>query len=239
MKIIPAIDLIGGKAVRMTQGDRDTAKVYSDEPWALVKRFVENGADRIHVVDIDGAFSGDAEHRATVRRIVAKSPVPIQVGGGLRDRKSLDLAFKNGAHYAILGTAAVKTPEFAAEACKDFPGRIIIAVDAKDGRVAVEGWAEATEITALELAKKAESWGAAAILYTDVSRDGMRQGVDIEGTQEICKATGIPCIASGGVSSIDDLLTLARSGIDMVVVGRALYEKRFTLAEAIEAVGSL
>jgi len=239
MQIIPTIDLIGGKAVRMTRGDRETAKVYSEEPWSLVKRFIENGAERIHVVDIDGAFAGNQEHRAVVRRIVAKSSVPIQVGGGIRDRKALDLAFKNGAHYAILGTAAIKDPEFAEGACRDFPGRIIIAVDAKDDQIAVEGWSEATDISVLELSKKAEGWGANALLYTDVARDGTRQGVNIEGTVALCNAVSIPVIASGGVSSLDDLRALAQAGIPMVVVGRALYEKRFTLAEAIAAVKGL
>ena len=235
MKIIPTIDLIGGKAVRMTRGERETAKVYSDEPWTLVKRFVEDGAERIHVVDIDGAFAGGQEHRAVVRRIVAKSSVPIQIGGGLRDRKGLELAFKNGAHYAVLGTAAVKDPEFAKTACGDFPGRIVIAVDAKDGRVAVEGWAEETDIAAVELARKAEEWGASAVLYTDVSRDGTRAGPNVDSTKALNDAIGIPVIASGGIGELDHVRALKEAGIELAVIGRALYEKRFTLAEAIAA----
>jgi phosphoribosylformimino-5-aminoimidazole carboxamide ribotide isomerase len=233
MKIIPTIDLIAGKAVRMLRGERETAKVYSDEPWSLVKRFVEDGAERIHVVDIDGAFAGGQEHRAVIRRIVAKSSVPIQIGGGIRNRKGLELALKNGAHFAVLGTAAVKDPEFAAAACKDLPGRIVIAVDAKEGRVAVEGWAEESDISALELAQKAEGWGASAVLYTDVSRDGTHEGPNVEATKALNDAIGIPVIASGGIGELDHVRALKAAGIELAVIGRALYDKRFTLAEAI------
>lgn len=235
MLIIPAIDLMGGHAVRMTRGERDSATVYSEEPWNLVKAFVQDGAERIHVVDIDGAFAGDQSHRAVVRRIVAKSAVPIQVGGGLREDKHLELAFQNGAHYAVLGTAAVKDPELAERACKTYPGRIVIAVDAVDGRVAVEGWAEVSDVSATELAVKAESWGAHAVLYTDVSRDGTGSGANVEATAALTRAVNIPVIASGGIGSLDDIRALSREGVQMAVIGRALYQKRFSLAEAIAA----
>lgn len=235
MKVIPAIDLLGGKAVRLHKGRRDEVTVFHDRPWELVAEFADHGAERIHVVDLDGAFAGARAHADIVSRIVEASPVPIEVGGGIRDRANLEAVFAAGAGLAVLGTAAVKSPAFAETACRDFPDRIVVAVDARDGMVAVEGWVEASELTAVELGQRASRWGAAALLYTDVSRDGAHTGPNIEATRALAEVCNAPVIASGGVSSLDDLRALAAAGIEYVVIGRALYDRRFTVAEAIEA----
>jgi phosphoribosylformimino-5-aminoimidazole carboxamide ribotide isomerase len=233
MKIYPAIDLYGGKVVRLHRGERERATVYGDDPAAVVRAFAEAGAERVHVVDLDGAFSGKRVHGDVVARMVAAAPVPIQVGGGIRDRAALDAVFAAGAGLAVLGTAAVKDPEFAAAACAAHPGRIVIAVDARDGVVAVEGWVESAGVSALALAERAAGWGAAGLLYTDVARDGTQSGPDVTHTATLARAVKIPVIASGGVSSLDDLRVLAAAGVPAVVVGRALYEGNFTLAEAM------
>lgn len=233
MKVFPAIDLMDGKAVRLHKGERASATVYSEDPPSLIKNFVDSGAERIHVVDLDGAFSGRRVHGDVVERLVAASSVPIQVGGGIRDRSALGAVFSSGAGFAVLGTAVIDSPELVREACRDHPGRIIIAVDARDGEVAVEGWVKGAGTSAIELGKRVADWGAAGLLYTDVSRDGMKTGPNIEATVELMKATGIPVIASGGVSSLDDLRALAHAGVEFVVVGRALYDHRFTLEQAI------
>ncbi len=235
MKIFPAIDLLGGQAVRLHKGERDSVTVFSDDPAALVASFAAAGAERIHVVDLDGAFSGRRAHREVVTRMVERSSVPLEVGGGIRDRNSLDAVFATGVRYAVLGTAAIKDPEFARRACRDFPERIIIAVDARSGLVAVEGWVESTETTAIDLGRRAADWGAAGLLYTDILRDGTKGGPNVAATAELAAAVDIPVIASGGVSSLDDLRDLARAGIEAAVVGRALYDHRFTLEDALEA----
>jgi phosphoribosylformimino-5-aminoimidazole carboxamide ribotide isomerase len=239
MIVFPAIDLLGSKAVRLHQGERDQATVYSDDPAALIASFAGAGAERIHVVDLDGAFAGRRVHGDVVERMVHGSSVPIQVGGGIRDRAALDAVFDAGVGFAVLGTAAVKHPAFARDACRDFPGRIIIAVDARDGEVAVEGWVESAGTSAIALGQEVADWGAAGLLYTDVARDGTRQGPNVEATAELMRATGIPVIASGGVSSLDDLRALARAGIEYVVVGRALYDHRFSLEDAIAAAADV
>jgi phosphoribosylformimino-5-aminoimidazole carboxamide ribotide isomerase len=235
MQIIPTIELMDGKAVRVAKGDRSQVEVYSDEPWTLVKSFVEDGAERIHVVDVDGAFAGSQEHRAVVRRIMAKSAVPIQVGGGIRERKALELVFNNGAKFAVVGTAAVNQPDFVATACADFPGRIVVAIDSDNGNVATDGREQNTSVSTLDLAKQASDWGAAAILYTDINRAGADSGPNIQETTAMVKSCGVPVIAAGGVSSVGDIKALRECGVAMVIVGRSLYEKRFTLVEAIEA----
>lgn len=239
MKVFPAIDLLDGKAVRLHQGERDKVTVYSDDPAALIAGFAGAGAERIHVVDLDGAFSGRRVHENIVERMVEASPVPIQVGGGIRDRAALDAVFASGVGFAVLGTAAVKDPEFARAACRDFPGRVIVAVDARDGKIAIEGWVEAGDTSAIALGRQAAEWGAAGLLYTDVARDGTKTGPNVEATAELMRATGIPVIASGGVSSLDDVRALARAGIEFVVVGRALYDGRFTLDQAIAAAADV
>lgn len=243
MKIYPAIDLLGGRVVRLHQGERERATVYSEDPAAVVQSFAQAGAERIHVVDLDGAFSGTRAHRDVVARMVAAAsagarPVPIQVGGGIRDQAALDAVFAAGAGFAVLGTAAVKSPAFAAAACAAHPGRIIVAVDARDGTVAVEGWVESAGIAVRTLAERAAGWGAAGLLYTDVARDGTQEGPDFSNTAALAAAVPIPVIASGGVATLDDVRALARLGVPAVVIGRALYENRFTVAEAIAAAAA-
>lgn len=238
MNVFPAIDLMNGKAVRLHKGQRDQVTVYHDNPPVLAGMFAEAGASRIHVVDLDGAFSGARAHREVVEEITARSPVPIQVGGGIRDRAALEAVIAAGASFAVLGTAAVRNPEFAARACADFPGKIIIAVDARDGVVAVEGWVASAPIRAEELGLRAALWGAAGLLYTDIARDGTGEGPNVAVTASLAAKVGIPVIASGGVSTLDHIRALRDAGIEAVVVGRALYDGNFTLAEAIAASAS-
>jgi phosphoribosylformimino-5-aminoimidazole carboxamide ribotide isomerase len=233
--VIPAIDILGGKAVRLVRGQRDSATVFSHEPWALAEELAAAGAERLHVVDLDGAFSGAPVSRLFVERILDSIEIPVQVGGGLRDRASVEAALAAGARWAVLGTAAVKSPDLVSELCWTFPGRIIVAVDAVRGTVAVEGWTAASAVSAVDLGKRAAEWGAAALLYTDVARDGTGSGPAVESTAALAKAVPIPVIASGGVGDLDHLRQLAAAGVPMVVVGRALLEGRFGLADAIQA----
>lgn len=235
MKIIPAIDLLGGRAVRLVRGRRDSATVFSDEPWELARSFAAAGVDRIHVVDLDGAFAGAPANRDALDKILAAATVPIQLGGGLRDPAAVDAAIASGAAFAVVGTAAVKRPAATEALCRRHPGRIVIAVDADHGRVAIEGWVELSGISTVELGQRASAWGAVALLYTDIRRDGKVAGPNVAATAALARQVDIPVIASGGVSSLDDLRALAAEGIEMAIVGRALYEKRFTLEEAIAA----
>ena len=233
MKILPAIDLLGGRAVRLREGRRDEVTVYRERPEELVDELVAGGAERIHVVDLDGAFDGARRHADVIARVCAASPVPVQVGGGIRDEATARAVLDAGAAAVVLGTAAVKSPAIVRALCEALPGRVIVAVDAKDGVVAVEGWVEAADVTAIELGQRAASWGAAALLYTDVARDGTGAGPNVAATAALAAAVTIDVIASGGVHTLDHLRALARAGLGSVVVGRALYDARFTLAEAI------
>jgi phosphoribosylformimino-5-aminoimidazole carboxamide ribotide isomerase len=235
MFVFPAIDLLGGKAVRLEQGRRETAKVYSDEPWQLAAGFAAAGATRLHVVDLDAAFSGGRQHnQEVVRRIAAASAMEVEVGGGVRTLEDCERLFALGARYAVLGTAAIKTPALCEEACRRFPDRIVVAVDARDGRVAVEGWQEETAIDALATALSVAAAGAAAVLYTDIGRDGMRTGPDLASTARLARRIApCPVIASGGVARIEDLDEVRKSGAFAVVIGKAIYEGAFTVAEAI------
>lgn len=235
MIVIPAIDLLGGAAVRLVRGVKDTATVYSREPWNLVREFAAGGAERVHVVDLDGAFEGAPQNRDAIEKIVEAATIPVQLGGGLRSLEAIEAALEAGVSFAVVGTAAVRDPAMVERACGAHPGRLIIAVDARDGKVAVEGWTETSEITALELSLRAESWGAAAILYTDIARDGASTGPNVQATAALAGALSIPVIASGGVSELGDLSALAGAHISMAIVGRALYDRRFTLQEAIAA----
>jgi phosphoribosylformimino-5-aminoimidazole carboxamide ribotide isomerase len=235
MRVWPAIDLLEGRAVRLHEGRRDRATIFSDAPWELPARFAADGAEGLHVVDLDGAFAGAPVQHALVARIIAASPMPVQVGGGIRDRAAVEAVIAAGAARVVLGTAAVKSPALVEECCRAHPGRIVIAVDARDGVVAVAGWVEASDVTAIELGRRAASWGGAALLYTDVSRDGTGAGPNVEATAALARAVGIEVIASGGVSSLDDLRALAAAEIPAVVIGRALYDQKFTLAEAVRA----
>lgn len=235
MQIYPAIDLLGGKAVRLEEGVRERATVFSEAPWELVAEFAAGGAACIHVVDLDGAFHGAPHHHALIERMLTASTVPVQVGGGIRSYAAAESLLGWGARRVVVGTAAIKQPAMIEQLCRSHPDRIVVAVDARDGIVAVEGWVESAGITAIELGKRAEQWGAAALLYTDVSRDGLGTGPAVGSTAALAAAVSIDVIASGGVSSLDDLRALAAAGIPAAIVGRALYDRRFTLAEAIAA----
>lgn len=232
MKLFPAIDLLAGRAVRLEEGKRDRATVFHDRPVELVSELAGGGADRLHVVDLDGAF-GEPRQLALISAIVRASPIPVEVGGGLRDRASIDRILELGAAFAVLGTAAVRDPALVEQVCRAHPGRVIVAVDARDGVVAIEGWTASGGVTARELAARAAGWGAAAVLYTDVARDGLGGGPNVAATAALARAAGIEVIASGGVGSLDDIAALARAGVPAVVVGRALYDGKFSVAEAV------
>lgn len=234
MKLLPAIDLIGGQAVRLEEGRRDRVTVFHDRPVELIAQLARGGADRLHVVDLDGAFAGSPQQQALIRELVAASPIPVEVGGGIRDRAAIDAVLALGAQYVVLGTAAVRSPALVEEACRAHPGRVIVAVDARDGVVAVDGWTASGGVTAIELGQRAAGWGAAALLYTDVSRDGLHVGPNVEMTAQLARAVSCEVIASGGVGSLDDLAHLRDAGIAAVVVGRALYDRRFTVEQAAE-----
>jgi phosphoribosylformimino-5-aminoimidazole carboxamide ribotide isomerase len=236
MLVFPAIDLLGAKAVRLRQGQRDTATVYSDAPWEIAAAFAAAGAARVHVVDLDAAFSGGAVHnRETIRRIVAAAGhVEVEVGGGVRSVEDCAHLFELGARFAVTGTAAIKSPAVVASACATYPGRIVVAVDAREGRVSVEGWQEDTEATAIDVAGAMVRAGAGAVLYTDIGRDGMRSGPNLEATRRLAEAIApCPVIASGGVARLEDLDQTRATGAFAVIVGKALYEKVFTVEEAI------
>jgi len=239
MLVIPALDLLAGRVVRLEQGRAERATVYSDQPAAVARAFAAQGAQRLHVVDLDGAFAGGAAsaNRAAVAGICAAvgPRVSVQVGGGVRDLLACEtLLGQVGAAAVVLGTAAVKSPELVRAACARWPGRVVVAVDARAGRVAVEGWAQETDLDAAALAAQVVAAGAAAVLYTDIERDGLKSGPALEATAELARALApVPVIASGGVASLDDLRALAAAGVPLCVVGRALYDGSFTLPEAI------
>jgi phosphoribosylformimino-5-aminoimidazole carboxamide ribotide isomerase len=233
MKLFPAIDLLGGRAVRLEKGLRERATVFHERPVELVPELAI--ADRLHVVDLDGAF-GEPRQADLIRAIVAASPVPVEVGGGIRDRATVEEVLALGAGFVVLGTAAVKTPALVEEVCRAHPGRVIVAVDAKDGIVAVDGWTTSGDVTAEELGRRAAGWGAHALLYTDIARDGVHAGPNVEATAQLARAVGCEVIASGGVSELADLVRLRDAGIPAVVVGRALYDRRFTVAQALEVI---
>ncbi len=233
MKLFPAIDLLGGRAVRLEKGDRTKATVFSERPVELVTELAI--ADRLHVVDLDGAF-GEPRQAALIRQIAGACRVPIEVGGGIRDRATVEEVLALGVGFVVLGTAAVRSPTLVEEVCREHLGRIIVAVDALEGVVSIDGWTKSGEITAIELGKRAASWGAAALLYTDIARDGVQTGPNVAATAALSHAVGIDVIASGGVSSLADLAALRDAGIPAAVVGRALYDKRFTVEQALKVV---
>lgn len=235
MLVFPAIDLLGGKAVRLRQGKRDTATIYSDSPWELAVTFGRAGAPRLHVVDLDAAFSGGSENNhATIKKIIASTSMEVEVGGGIRTLEDCARLFELGAKYAVLGTAAIKDPAMVEEACRRYPRRIVVAVDAREGKVAVEGWQEATTMDAVEIGEAVARAGAAAVLYTDIGRDGMRTGPNLEATARLARQiTPCPVIASGGVAQLSDLDDTVKTGAFAVVIGKAFYEKAFTIDEAL------
>ena len=236
MLIIPAIDLKNGQCVRLRQGRMEDDTVFSDDPVAVARNFVDQGARRLHLVDLDGAFAGEPKNGRVIAAICEALPeVPVQIGGGIRSLEDARAYIEAGLRWLIIGTLAVKQPEFVDTLCHEFPDRIIVGLDAKDGFVATEGWAEASRITAVSLAKRFENSGVVAIVYTDISRDGMMQGVNVGATAELANAISIPVVASGGVShmkDIDALGSLPGKKIAGAIVGRALYEGTIDLAGA-------
>lgn len=237
MILFPAIDLKGGKCVRLYKGDMAQATVFNDSPGDQAAQFVKAGARWIHVVDLDGAFAGKSVNADAVRAILKNANVPVQLGGGIRDDAAIASWLGAGVTRVILGTIALKDPDFVKRACKTFPGKIVVGIDARGGHVAVQGWAETSDMKAVDLARKFEDSGVAAIVYTDIDRDGALQGPNVDATVAMAKAVSIPVIASGGVSSLDDLAVLqrhAKDGIAGVISGRALYDGRIDLRAAID-----
>lgn len=234
--IIPAIDLKDGKCVRLRQGRMDKATVFSDDPVATARRWVEAGAKRLHVVDLNGAMAGEPVNADAVEAIVREFPeLPVQVGGGIRDEETIQTYLDCGVRYVILGTKAVNAPHFVSDVCAEFPGHIIVGLDAKDGKVAIDGWSKLSGHDVIDLAKKYQNEGVEAIVYTDIGRDGMMGGVNVEATTRLANSISIPVIASGGISSLDDirqLCDIAETGIVGAIVGRALYEGTLDFAAA-------
>ena len=239
MELIPAIDLLGGRVVRLHKGDYAAVTVYDEDPVARAERFRDAGASRLHVVDLEGARSGEPGHLAVMEELVARSGLAVQVGGGVRTRAAAERWLSAGASRVVLGTVAVRDPELAAGLCADHPGGIVIAIDARGERVAVDGWREETSRGLRELAEEADAWGAAAILYTDIERDGTRVGPAVERTAALQGRVDATVIASGGIGELDHLRGLAAAGVRAAVCGRALYDAAFTLEEALAALGAL
>ncbi|MGQ9424965.1 1-(5-phosphoribosyl)-5-[(5-phosphoribosylamino)methylideneamino]imidazole-4-carboxamide isomerase [Gilvimarinus sp. F26214L] len=236
MLIIPAIDLKNGQCVRLRQGLMDQSTVFSDDPVAMAGQWVDKGARRLHLVDLDGAFEGKPVNGEVIRAIAARFPeLPIQIGGGIRTLDTIEQYLAAGVTYAIIGTKAVNEPEFVTEACRRFPGHIIVGLDAKEGMVATEGWAEVSGVRATDLAARFADVGVDAIVYTDIARDGMMGGVNVEATVEMAQASPIPVIASGGIAKLEDIQALqaqASHGILGAITGRAIYEGTLDVAEA-------
>lgn len=236
MIIIPAIDLKDGACVRLRQGLMDDSTVFSSDPVAMATQWVEKGAKRLHLVDLNGAFEGMPVNGEVVTAIAKAYPhLPIQIGGGIRSLDIIQHYVDAGVSYVIVGTKAVKEPEFVADACQAFPGKVIVGLDAKNGYVATDGWAEVSQFKAIDLAKKFANYGVESIVYTDIARDGMMQGVNVDATEELAKASPIPVIASGGITNMDDIRALVDrqgSGIMGAITGRAIYEGTLDLQEA-------
>lgn len=236
MLVIPAIDIKGGKCVRLVQGKMDQETVYSDSPVDMAKRWKDMGAQLLHIVDLDGAVAGEPKNIAAIEAIANGASIPFQVGGGIRDIDSINLYLSMGASRVILGTVAAKDPYFVRDACEKHHGQIMVGIDANDGMVAIKGWKEVTTKTAATLAKELENAGVAAIIYTDIGRDGMLKGPNIEGTKALAQSVKIPIIASGGVSNLEDIKKLKELepfGVTGVITGKAIYTGSLDLREAI------
>jgi phosphoribosylformimino-5-aminoimidazole carboxamide ribotide isomerase len=236
MIVIPAIDLKDGQCVRLEQGLMERDTVFCDSPAEQALNWQNQGAELLHLVDLNGAFAGEPKNRSSIEEIVRSVSIPTQLGGGIRDIQTIEAYLSLGINRVILGTAAQRNPELVKEACRLFPGQIVVGIDAKDGLVAVQGWAEVTDISARELAKKFEGFGVAAVIYTDISRDGMLIGPNIDATRALAEAVAIPIIASGGVSKMADieaLMAIEESGVVGVITGKAIYTGAIRLADAI------
>jgi phosphoribosylformimino-5-aminoimidazole carboxamide ribotide isomerase len=237
--VIPAIDIKGGRCVRLKQGRMNDETVFSDAPEKMAVRWFDQGAERIHVVDLDGAISGKPINSNAIEKIIKAVPIPIELGGGIRDMTTGEFYIRMGVGYLILGTVAFKDPDFAFKACERFKDRVIIGIDGKKGRVAVEGWTEETRLTPVAMAKRFEGKHVSAIIYTDIQRDGMRTGPNIKATKALAKAIDIPVIASGGISEISDIREMSKlsdDGVVGMITGRALYDGSFSLSEAVNAL---
>ncbi len=237
MLLIPAIDLKDGQCVRLKQGDMNDATVFSEDPGATARHWVEQGARRIHLVDLNGAVAGRPRNESAIRTIVdtVGSNLPVQVGGGIRDLDTIERYLDHGISYVIIGTAAVKNPGFLHDACSAFPGQIIVGLDARDGKVATDGWSKLTGHDVLDLARKFEGYGVEAIIYTDIGRDGMLTGVNVDATVRLARALRVPVIASGGFASLEDvdrLCEIESEGVEGAILGRALYEGKLDFREA-------
>jgi len=236
MLLIPAIDLKDGKCVRLRQGRMEDTTVFSEDPVAMAGHWVEAGARRLHLVDLNGAFAGKPVNAQVIRRIADAFPdLPLEVGGGIRDEPTVDVYLNAGVRFVIIGTQAVKEPHFVSDLCLEYPGHVMVGLDARAGKIAVEGWSKLSRHNAIELAQIFERDGVEAIIYTDIDRDGMMQGVNVQATEELARAISIPVIASGGISSLDDLTALCavqHEGITGAIIGRALYEGSIDLAAA-------
>jgi len=239
MLIIPAIDLKDGHCVRLEQGRMDSATVFSKEPGKAAAQWAGKGARRIHVVDLNGAVSGKPRNEAAIKDIIGAldSDIPVQLGGGIRDLDTIERYLDDGVSFVIIGTAAVKNPGFLHEACDAFPGHIIVGLDAKDGKVATDGWSKLTGHDVVDLAKRFQDYGVEAVIYTDIGRDGMMTGVNIEATVRLAQALSVPVIASGGLNSLDDvraLMAVESEGITACITGRAIYEGKLDFAAAVK-----
>ena len=239
MLLIPAIDLKDGRCVRLRQGDMQDATIFSEDPAAMAKRWLDLGARRLHLVDLNGAVAGKPKNELAIRSILKaiNGAIPVQLGGGIRDLDTIERYLDAGLSYVIIGTAAVKNPGFLHDACGAFPGNVIVGLDAKDGKVATDGWSKLTGHDVLDLGKKFEDYGVEAIIYTDIGRDGMLSGINIEATVRLAQGLTVPVIASGGAGSLDDIKALCdveHEGIDGVILGRALYEGQLDFTKAQE-----
>lgn len=236
MIIFPAIDLKGGKVVRLAEGDMDRATIYGDDPAAQAMIFADSGAEHLHVVDLDGSFAGAGRNTDAVKAIIERFSGHVQLGGGIRNAKAVEDWFNLGISRVVMGSAALKDPDFVKAMAREWEGGIVVAVDAKDGMVATEGWAEVSEVPVVDLARRFEDAGVASVLFTDIGRDGLLKGVNIDATVELARQVDIPVIASGGVKGLDDIHVLSlhsSEGIEGVITGRALYEGKLDLAAAI------
>ncbi len=237
MIIIPAVDIKGGRCVRLREGRADAETIFSDRPLEMAQRWVDQGAERLHIIDLDGAFEKGPRNKSAIKEIVEAIKIPIQLGGGIRDLKTVESYLSLGLTQVILGTAALKDPALVKEACRFFPGQIMVSLDARDNRLAVEGWIEISEKDPVDLAKQYEDWGVKAVIFTDISRDGTQQGPAIPSTRRLAQSTRLPVIAAGGIATLIDVQSLAAleaGGLAGMITGRAIYSGSLSLPEAIK-----